>query len=159
MLNEGNRIHNFISSSGSDFLTSYGAGSGSTRQKVMVPTVPVPVPVPVPQHCFECPVCVCSWAELTDAEVSLVCRLISSKMGNWHRLNMELQIYKVYLSRLYGMDYDIKPSHATVPLNMELNIQSLFVLLCTDVSLAETPQLPPSLHLHLGLYTRALLVS
>jgi hypothetical protein len=46
MLNEGNQIHNFISSSGSgsDFLTSYG--SGSTRHKVTVPTVPVP------QHCF-----------------------------------------------------------------------------------------------------------
>ncbi len=55
MLNEGNQIHNFISSSGSgtvinygsasgsDFLMSYGSGSGSTRQKVMVPTVPVPV--------------------------------------------------------------------------------------------------------------------
>ncbi len=52
MLNEGNQIHNFISSSGSgtvinygfgsDFLISYG--SGSTRQKVTVPTVPVPVP-------------------------------------------------------------------------------------------------------------------
>jgi hypothetical protein len=50
MLNEGNQIHNFISSSGSgteinygscsDFLTSYG--SGSTGQKVTVPTVPVP---------------------------------------------------------------------------------------------------------------------
>jgi hypothetical protein len=50
MLNEGNQIHNFISSSGSgivikyssssDFLTSYG--SDSTRQKVTVPTVPVP---------------------------------------------------------------------------------------------------------------------
>jgi hypothetical protein len=58
MLNEGNQIHNFISSSGSgtainhesgsDFLTSYGYGSGSTRQKVTVPTVPVPIP----QHCF-----------------------------------------------------------------------------------------------------------
>jgi hypothetical protein len=36
----------FISSSGSDFLTSYG--SGSTIQKVTVPTVPVPVP----QHCL-----------------------------------------------------------------------------------------------------------
>ncbi len=52
-LNEGNLIHNFISSSGSgtvinygsdsDFLTSYG--SGSTSQKVTVLTVPVP------QHC------------------------------------------------------------------------------------------------------------
>ena len=51
MFNEGNQIHNFISSSGSgtvinygsgsDFLTSYG--SGSTSQKVTVP-------VPVPQH-------------------------------------------------------------------------------------------------------------
>ncbi len=58
MLNEGNQIHNFISSSvsgtiinygsgsGSDFLTSYGSGSGSTSQKVTVPTVPVPIPVP-----------------------------------------------------------------------------------------------------------------
>jgi hypothetical protein len=59
MFNEGNQIHNLISSSGSgtDFLTSYGSsyGSGSTSQKVTVPTVPVPVPapVPVPQHCFE----------------------------------------------------------------------------------------------------------
>ncbi len=53
MFNEGNQIHNFMSSSGSgtvinygsgsDFLTSYG--SGSTNQKVTVPTVPVP------QHC------------------------------------------------------------------------------------------------------------
>jgi hypothetical protein len=50
MLNVGNRIHNFISSSGSgtvinygsDFLTSYGSGSGSTSHKVTVPTVPVP---------------------------------------------------------------------------------------------------------------------
>ncbi len=59
MINEGNQIHNFISSSGSgtvinygsgsDFLTSYG--SGSTRQKVTVPTVPVPVP----QHCCQDP--------------------------------------------------------------------------------------------------------
>jgi hypothetical protein len=58
-LNEGNQIHNLISSSGSgtiinygsgsgsDFLTNYG--SGSTIKKVTVPTVPVPVPVP--QHC------------------------------------------------------------------------------------------------------------
>jgi hypothetical protein len=54
MLNEGNKIHNFISSSGSgtvinygsgsDFLTSYGSGSGSSSQKGTVPTVPVPVP-------------------------------------------------------------------------------------------------------------------
>jgi hypothetical protein len=56
MLNEGNQIHNFISSSGSgtvinygsgsDFIESYrygsGSGSGSTSQKVTVPTVPVP---------------------------------------------------------------------------------------------------------------------
>jgi hypothetical protein len=54
MFNEGNQIHNFISSSGSgtvinygsgsgsDFLSSYGSGSGATRQKVTVPTVPVP---------------------------------------------------------------------------------------------------------------------
>jgi hypothetical protein len=45
MLNEGNQIHNFMSSSGSgtainngsgsDFLTSYGSGSSS--QKVTVP--------------------------------------------------------------------------------------------------------------------------
>jgi hypothetical protein len=49
ILNEGNQIHNFISSS--DFFTNYdyGSGSGSTSQKVTVPTVPVPVPVP--QHC------------------------------------------------------------------------------------------------------------
>jgi hypothetical protein len=56
IFNEGNQIHNFMSSSGSgtvinygsssDFLPSYGSGygSGSTSQKVTVPTVPVPVP-------------------------------------------------------------------------------------------------------------------
>jgi hypothetical protein len=58
MLNEGNQIHNFISSSGSgtvinygsDFLTSsrYGSVSGSTSQKVTVPTVPVPQRCPLP---------------------------------------------------------------------------------------------------------------
>jgi hypothetical protein len=62
MLNEVNKIHNFLSSSGSgtvinyssgsDFLPSYGSGSGSgsTSQKVTVLTVPVPVRVP--QHCL-----------------------------------------------------------------------------------------------------------
>jgi hypothetical protein len=59
MLNEGNQIHNLISSSGtgtvinygsgSDFLTSYCSGSGSTSQQVTVPTVPVLVP----QRCVE----------------------------------------------------------------------------------------------------------
>ena len=56
MFNEGNQIHNFMSSSGSgtvinygsgsgsEFLTSYGSGSAS--QKVTVPMVPVP------QHCL-----------------------------------------------------------------------------------------------------------
>jgi hypothetical protein len=60
MLNEGNQIHNFISSSasgtvinhgsgsGTDFFTSYGSdsGSGSTSQKVTAP------PFPVPQRCI-----------------------------------------------------------------------------------------------------------
>jgi hypothetical protein len=43
MLNEGNQIHIYTSSSGSgtvNNLTSYGSGSAS--QKVKVPTVPVP---------------------------------------------------------------------------------------------------------------------
>jgi hypothetical protein len=53
MFNEGNQIHNLISSSGSgsDFLTSYGSGYGSTSQKVPVPTDPVPVPQHCVQHC------------------------------------------------------------------------------------------------------------
>jgi hypothetical protein len=51
MLNEGNQIHNLISSSGSGTVINYGSSSdfltsyGSTRQKVAVHTVPVP------QHC------------------------------------------------------------------------------------------------------------
>ena len=57
--NEGNQIHkfmsisgsgtviNYVTGSGSDFLTSYGSGSESTSQKVTVPMVPVP------QHWFE----------------------------------------------------------------------------------------------------------
>ncbi len=55
MFNEGNQIHNFMSSSGSGTVINYGSSSefltsyGSTSQKVTVPTVPVPVPVP--QHC------------------------------------------------------------------------------------------------------------
>jgi hypothetical protein len=40
LLNEGNKIFNFISSSGSGTVTNYGSGS-TTRQKVTVPTVPV----------------------------------------------------------------------------------------------------------------------
>ncbi len=55
MFNEGNQIHNFMSSSGSGTVINYGSGSGSdfltsygsTGQKVTVPTVPVTVP----QHC------------------------------------------------------------------------------------------------------------
>jgi hypothetical protein len=50
MSNEGNEIHNFLSSSGSGTVINYGSGSdfstsygsGSTSQKVTVPTVPVP---------------------------------------------------------------------------------------------------------------------
>ncbi len=42
LLNEGNQIHNFISSSGSGTVINYGSGSNS--QKVTFPTVPVPVP-------------------------------------------------------------------------------------------------------------------
>ncbi len=48
MFNEGNQIHNFMSSSCSGTVINNGSGSGSTSQKVTVPTVPVPVP----QHCF-----------------------------------------------------------------------------------------------------------
>ena len=52
ILNEDNQIHNFISSSGSGTVISYGSGSdfftsygsGPTSHKVTVPTVPVPVP-------------------------------------------------------------------------------------------------------------------
>ena len=42
--NEGNQIHNFMSSFGSGTVINYVSGSGSTSQKVTVPTVPVPVP-------------------------------------------------------------------------------------------------------------------
>ncbi len=42
MLNEGNQMHNSISSSGPRTVISYG----STSQKVTVPTVLVPLPVP-----------------------------------------------------------------------------------------------------------------
>jgi hypothetical protein len=46
LFNEGNQIHNFMSSSGSGSVINYssGSGSGSKSQKVTVPTVPVPVP-------------------------------------------------------------------------------------------------------------------
>jgi hypothetical protein len=44
LLNEGNQIHNFISSFGSGTVINYGSGSGSNSKKVTVPTVPVPVP-------------------------------------------------------------------------------------------------------------------
>jgi hypothetical protein len=42
-------------------------------------------------------------------------------------------------------------------LNMELDLQSLFGLLCTAVLIVGTPQPPPP-QTHLGSYTRALLV-
>jgi hypothetical protein len=88
MFNEGNQIHNFMSSSGSgtvinygsgsgsDFLTSYGSGygPGSTSQKVTVPTVPVPVP----QH----------WLLLSGKEVhwDSLYRLLPCTGPPWMRL-------------------------------------------------------------------------
>ena len=47
LFNEGNQLHNFMSSSGSGTVINYGSGSdfltsnsyGSTSQKVTVPTV------------------------------------------------------------------------------------------------------------------------
>jgi hypothetical protein len=50
MFNEGNQIHNVLSSSGSGTVINYGSGSdfltcngsGSNSKKVTVPTVPVP---------------------------------------------------------------------------------------------------------------------
>jgi hypothetical protein len=50
ILNEGNHIRNFISSSGSGTVIDYGSGSdsltiygsGSASQNVTIPTVPVP---------------------------------------------------------------------------------------------------------------------
>jgi hypothetical protein len=48
MFNEGKRIHNFISSSGSGTVNNYGSGSDFlTSSGSTVPTVPT---VPVPQH-------------------------------------------------------------------------------------------------------------
>ncbi len=55
IFNEGNQIHDFMSSSGSGTVINYGSGSnfltsygsGSTSQKVTVPLVPVP------QHCIK----------------------------------------------------------------------------------------------------------
>jgi hypothetical protein len=69
MLNEGNQIHNFISSSGSGTVIHYGSGSGSTRQKVTVPTVPVPVP----KRCRYLHLYYLTWrgSSLTNVSVSL----------------------------------------------------------------------------------------
>ncbi len=47
MLNEGNQVHNFISSSGSDFLTSNGSGS-TTLQKSLPPPSPCLLAIVVP---------------------------------------------------------------------------------------------------------------
>ncbi len=73
MLNEGNQIHNFISSSGSgsNFSTSYSSGSGSTGQKA---TVPVPQRCPTGKLMAE-PACVrrarrYSWTCLRTSTVS-----------------------------------------------------------------------------------------
>jgi hypothetical protein len=54
MLNEGNQIHNFISSSGFGTIIHYGSGSDLLTSG----TVPVPVPqrcqnVIDPQHCVK----------------------------------------------------------------------------------------------------------
>ncbi len=68
MVNEGNQIHNFISSYGNGTVISYGYGSDSTSKKVPVPTVPIPVPVP--QHCFKKIISLVSWRSLTKREGS-----------------------------------------------------------------------------------------
>jgi hypothetical protein len=58
---------------------------------------------------------------------------------------------------LRAMYVQVKPINHW--LHMELDLQSLFGLLCIQLySLAETPATPPLLP-HLGSYTRALLVS
>ncbi len=102
MLNEGNQIHNFMSSSGSgtvinygsgygsDFLTSYGSGygSGSTSQKVTVPTVPVPVPVP--QH----------WSGYRIKVKIRIRKHIEVKRGSWIRITLMQTRIRITVMRI-----------------------------------------------------------
>ncbi len=69
-LNEGNQIHNFISSSGSGNGINYGqgSGSGSTSQKVTVPTVPVP------QRCLVGRSPLITWPQGQDRSLRNRCR-------------------------------------------------------------------------------------
>jgi hypothetical protein len=81
MLNEGNQIHNFISSSssgtvinygsGSD-LTSYASGSGFTRQKV---------PVPVPQHCGQLENVQTQWEEIRQVLEQKMCQIFGNTVN------------------------------------------------------------------------------
>jgi hypothetical protein len=44
-----------------------------------------------------------------------------------------LNFLRFFLFSLYGIYKALKPAHATVPLNMESDLQSLFGLLCTGL--------------------------
>ncbi len=92
MCNEGNQIHNFMSSSGSgtvinygsgsDFLTSYG--SGSTSKKVTVPRVPVP------QRC--CEYMLMTWDFATFSQKKFVDRNFSPKyVPDWSKWKRQLE--------------------------------------------------------------------
>ncbi len=81
-----------------------------------------------------------------------------------YRYNVETKtsesgfIFIVCLDRRH-YEFNSRPWIKPYRLNMELDLQSLFRLLCTALLIGWDPATPPPLPPHLGSYTRALLVS
>jgi hypothetical protein len=110
MFNEGNQIHNFMSSSGSgsvinygsgsgsDFLTSYGSGSGSKSQKVTVPTVPVPVP----QHWL-----ISTWTVNVFTDSSMLCTYLLYVIYRFHK--HRYMLYLIVKNTFAARDRCLRP--------------------------------------------------
>ncbi len=111
MLNEGNQIHNFISSSGSgtvinygsgsDFLTSYG--SGSTRQKV---TVPAPQHWSPDMHCIiETERSVKHYLQSAARQASQPVGIGSLESILGHLKRLKIRLLKIYTNYFSNKDF------------------------------------------------------
>ncbi len=93
---------------------------------------------------------------------NIIIRWVNIIFTGYEARTFFLKIFLFYLRKFFGQiteAFDYKSEeHYNHRLNMELNLQSLFGLLCTAVLVgwdSETPPLPP----RLGSYTRGLLIS
>jgi hypothetical protein len=102
------------------------------------------------------------WASFSTAHKAVVKRAFEyldiNRVFNCWLVGARLQVVDIP-EAVRHVDVDLRGKVSEGVVDMELDLQSLFGLLCAQMySMAEIPQLPP-LPPHLGSYTRALLVS